>query len=177
MWIEKKEKKDYLDSSTRGLRLVFSDGVNSNLRLECTLFCKWLRAKYFFPIRIVVRMLSYSEFTTYIGNENEMKEAVFRYQLEFDNKAPEEKRLPKIFIATGKYDKQQKRHGVNKTTRHYLNSIAHELTHYFQWIFYEFDNRTDRSIEMEANSWAGYLVQEYFDDKQEKHIKISDDES
>ena len=161
MWIGYDEKKNYLDSSKRGLRLFFSNEINSNLRLECTMFCKWLRKKYFFPIRIAIKMLNFSEFTTYIGKKNELKTAVFHYQLEFDKKVLEEKMLPKIFIATGKYDKQQKKHGAKKTTIYYLELLTHELTHYFQWYFYEFDNRSDRSLEIEANRWAYYLVSEY----------------
>lgn len=40
-------------------------------------------------------------------------------------------------------------------------TIAHELTHYFQWFFYEDMHRTNRSLEIEATRWAKYLLQQY----------------
>lgn len=40
-------------------------------------------------------------------------------------------------------------------------TMLHELTHYYQWYFYEEKNRTDRSLEIEANKWARYILQEW----------------
>ena len=46
----------------------------------------------------------------------------------------------------------------------FLTSLAHELTHYFQWYFKYTDSgeRTERSLEQEATRWAMYLVGEYW---------------
>ena len=67
------------------------------------------------------------------------------------------KMYPKISVA------------VMLTKSHTLNDVlftlAHEMTHYYQWYFQDEDKRTDRSLEMEANKWARYIVQLYFNDK------------
>ena len=44
-----------------------------------------------------------------------------------------------------------------------LHAVAHEITHYFQWYFLEEDKRTDRSLEIEANKWAMYILGIYYD--------------
>ena len=39
----------------------------------------------------------------------------------------------------------------------YFN-IIHELTHYFQWYFYEDKEKSNRSLEINANKWANYII-------------------
>ena len=44
-----------------------------------------------------------------------------------------------------------------------IYTLAHEITHYYQWYFLEEEKRTDRSLEIEANKWAKYIVNSYCD--------------
>lgn len=158
MWIDIEYKKTYKESPLRGLRLSSSKKTNSTLRLECFKFCKWLRKHYWFPIRVRVHLLSYEDFCTF---DTERKTAIFWYPLTWDEKPNEKRNNPVVYIATGKYEKRSKRHGTKDTLCNYFFDIVHELTHYFQWYFYEFDKRTDRSLEIEANRWGYWLVSQY----------------
>ena len=53
----------------------------------------------------------------------------------------------------------------NNTSEDILFSLAHEITHYYQWYFGEEDKRTGRSLEIEANKWSGYIVGLYSNEK------------
>ena len=163
MWIDKEFKTVYMQSPVKGLRLHFQKGVNADLRKECVNFCKWLRKNFWFPIRVNLYIL---ECENFYSNKDSVKTdiAVFYYQKTWDEKERTEKVFPRVCIATGKYGKQLKRHGYKKTIRNYLVFIAHELTHYYQWFFYEFAKRTNRSIEYEATRWAHWLVNEFEDE-------------
>jgi len=158
MWIEKVDKHHYMDSSTRGLRLYFGKDVNGELKSEIINFCKWLRSEYYFPLRILVKIMNWDIIV--LSSEEECV-GVFACQDNWDEKKDSKKKLPKIYVAVGKFDKQLKKHGFVKTLHKHLTNIVHELTHYYQWYFYEFENRTDRSLEIEANKWGLYLAGEY----------------
>lgn len=67
---------------------------------------------------------------------------------------------PFIWIATGKDGRKTRKEYYIEDV---LHLVAHELTHYFQWYFNQFDNRSNRSLEIEANRWANYLVDLYLE--------------
>ena len=50
---------------------------------------------------------------------------------------------------------------ANTDLRYLKFTILHELTHYFQWYFLQDETRTDRSLEIEANRYAYWLLNEY----------------
>lgn len=52
----------------------------------------------------------------------------------------------------------------NNSLQDILFVLAHEITHYYQWYFLEEDVRTNRSLEIEANKWANYILDSYFND-------------
>ena len=158
MWIERAYKNEYSDSKKRGLRLVFRSGTDKQFRLHILSFAKWLRKRYWFPIRVEIRFLHSDEIRL---DDGRSVLAVFNYQKNWDNVPTSDKACPLIYIATGKLRRQLQRHGWEETLYNYMFSIVHELTHYYQWYFYEFDKRSSRSLETEANSWAYALAGEY----------------
>lgn len=164
MWIEKSEKNNYMDSSQWGLRFYSTKKVNLDLKINCLKYCSWLRKKFWFPIRIKLHLLSYESFITY---DDEKKIAIFRYQTTWDKKSKKEKEFPNIYITSGKFERQLKKHDFFDTLFYYFHLIAHELTHYFQWYFYEFEKRTNRSLEREANSWGDYLAYNFIEEIKE----------
>lgn len=157
MWIELKDKKYYLDSSLNGLRLRFYSGVDSDVKKECKDFCRWLRKKYWFPVRVNCNFFNY---TYFLANSQNDKDSVADF---YYSKNDNDKTIPTIWIATGEIKKRKP--GERKTIiQCFQHNIAHELTHYFQWYFLQFDKRTDRSLEIEATKWSDYLLCEYLDE-------------
>lgn len=152
MWIDKEFKKIYSNSSVKGLRLKFSKHIDDKLKEEIIGFIKFLRRKYYFPIRCTIFIKHNNEF---YEEDNSKKTIGYFYYYE-----DHLKKTPFIWIATGRYHyfpsiKKE------KEMKNILFTIAHELTHYFQWYFLEIDFRTDRSLEIEANKWANSLIIEY----------------
>jgi len=120
--------KHYYDISNphhrTGARLRIDKGVHPEVRRACKEFLKWLRAEYFFPIRVPI----YIKSTEYIrANDGELVSATC---LMPDNKLME----PYIRVAAGDFEKLLVQWGQDNALAAILGSIAHELTHYFQWV-------------------------------------------
>lgn len=148
MWIEATQKKHYKGSSTiTGLRVTFDKRIEQYKKTEIKKFAKWLREKYYFPIRCNIHIC----YCSYFEKQNEAdKDSVgdFYYN---------ENRLPTIWIAG--YPKQK-----TKDKKFYIQiqaNIVYFLTFYFQWFFCEFDKRSDRSLKIEATQWQNYIMDEY----------------
>ena len=109
----------------------------------------WLRKEYFFPIRVSIYIKSRETIKAMDG------ERVSATCFIPDNKHIE----PYIRIAAGDYYSILERKGKNNALAAILHSIAHELTHYFQWINdIEF---TEIGIERQAIRYAGFILDEY----------------
>lgn len=154
IWINKEFIDYYSDSSKKGLRLRFYSGVDPFVKEECKKFCNWLRSQFWFPLRCGIKFFPWAYF--YDQTDIRKKHSgYFYYSSDEKNEKP-----PIIWLATGEYNnceaqkKQDKLYNI-------LFTLTHELTHYFQWYFYEFNKRTDRSLDMEANKWGNYLLYEY----------------
>lgn len=158
MWIRLNEKTEYNDSKKNGLRLRFYNGVDIEVRQASKYFCKWLRTFYWFPIRCNVHFFNIPYVKAYDGSKCS---ALFSY-LENDIKTTV-KELPKILVATGYYAKQIKKREKKVVIFNIFDSIVHELTHYYQWYFMQFDekSRIDRSFEREAKKWSNYVLSNY----------------
>jgi len=159
MWIDIEYKKIYNDSKKKGIRLRFYNGVDAEVNQFCKDFCKWLRTLYWFPIRCNIYIFNYTKIKCSDGTKCE---AVFRHYDDDENSNVSE--LPTIWVAAGSYKKEVKRRDKRVVLFNYLASIVHELTHYFQWYFKEFDDgkRTKRSLEYMATRWKNYLLSEYW---------------
>lgn len=158
MWIKIEESAFYTDSLKKGLKSHYLK-IDPDLKKEIQCFVRWLRKNYWFPIEI---SCTFTNDNYLVGENNKKSCAIFIYQTTWDKKDTNDKILPKIKVATGKFKKQLKRHELSDVLFNQLFSIAHEITHYYQWYFYQFESRTDRSLEIEANRWGGYIVENFF---------------
>lgn len=143
MWVKQKEKKEYLDSSKyHGLRIVYASELEEKIVLELKKLIKYLRKRYFFPIRCNLF------FTNHEGYPSERKGytlcGVF-----YNCEDCKRKTYPQIYIAA--------KETINNNGYSIKFTLLHELTHYFQWFWLEDKDRTDCSLEIEANRWAHYI--------------------
>ena len=87
-------------------------------------FAKWLRSQYEFPIRVPVYLFPSEYIITMHGEK--VSASLF---------APwDRKTEPFIRIATGDYPKRRRLRGRDDALAAILNSFAHELVHYRQWV-------------------------------------------
>ncbi len=128
-----------------GLRIRCLKGVDPEVRRACIEFGKWLRQNYNFPIRVVIYLKPDYQIK---NQEGEMVSATF-----FAPYCKEEE--PFIKISTGDYDELVTKWGEDDALAAYLNSIAHEIIHYIQWL-------DDRPLsEREANTKGKQIVRKY----------------
>ena len=159
VWIPIEYKNEYSDFAVNGLRLHFSDAeISERLRRNCISFCKWLRKKYWFPIRCNIR---FEFFSFYKDHKDSKKGAASIFYFPKIDKQNCIRVYPDIRTAVSKFEKEAETHGEEEALYWYYEQIVHELTHYFQWCFFETEKRSKRSLEIEANKWADYLVNMY----------------
>jgi len=134
------------DYPRRGLRLRIEPGVDLEVRKACINFCKWLRRQMEFPIRVVI----------YLKKDYQIKNRTTKEMVTATFFAPYEKDVePYIRIATGDYKDLIKERGKIDALYAMLDSIAHELYHYQQWL-------EDKELEEEeAEEKGSQLVDEY----------------
>ncbi|MDF2536093.1 MAG: tetratricopeptide repeat protein [Bacillales bacterium] len=137
-----------------GLRLVCDSGIDSEVRRACKDFFKWLRTEYYFPIRVPV----YVKHTHKImARDGELVSATFLGPFDRDVE-------PYIRVAVGDYQDILKNRGKDNALASILGSIAHELTHYFQWV--NNINLTEFGYERQATKYAKYILEEYADTRE-----------
>ena len=150
MWIEKEEKKYYLDACKyRGIVLKFAKSLNKETVEQITTFIKYLKKLYFFPIKVNIK---FSDLERY----KDSKDGHIFYAIFFDNEDEKPRRYPEIYIAT--------KIGKHNPIEDVYFSIAHMLTCYYQWFFKQ-EDRSHRSLEIEANRWAEYIYHSYLEYK------------
>ena len=150
LWKSKKYLKTRDAFSPRsGLRLRFDHGVDPEVRRACKEFAKWLRKQYTFPVRIPI----YFKAAEYIrAMDGSLVSATF-----FE---PYEKSMePYIRISTGDYCSSVLSCGTDNALAGILHSMAHELTHYFQWI--NSIQLTEIGAERQAANYANRILLEY----------------
>lgn len=108
----------------KGLRLKFDKYVHPEVKRACKEFCHWLRKVYFSPVRIPIYIKETEQIKALDGD---MVSATFfgPYDLKVE---------PYARVAVGDYYKLLEKRGKDNALAAILGSIAHELTHYFQWI-------------------------------------------
>lgn len=132
-----------------GIRIRFENGVHSEVRRAVKAFLAWLRREYFFPIRVPIYIKA-----TYRIKARDGDMVFGTCFSPFDHRQE-----PFIRIAAGDYEKTIKKIGKDDTLAGILRSIAHELTHYFQWI--NDIQLTEIGMERQASQYAGYILDEY----------------
>jgi hypothetical protein len=120
-------------------------GIDPYVRKSCLKFVKWLRKQIDFPIRVVV----YLKKDYYIKNrKGELVSATFF--------GPYDKTVePYIRVATGDFKDLWKECGKISAKCSILNSIAHEIAHYEQWI------NDEKMLERPAKKRAEELMNKY----------------
>ena len=150
-WIDKKHKNEYTDSAkASGIRYKFYDCGNAfdeAVMNDIKRFIDFLRKNYYFPIRLNILFCNTSAFLHHTDGH--------KYYGAFYG-MDDEKRLiyPRISIAAKVTD--------SDCLQNVIFSLAHEITHYYQWYFLEENQRTGRSLEIEANKWGKYILCLYF---------------
>ena len=132
-----------------GLRFRFEKNVDPSVKSSILEFAKWLRHYYFFPIRVPVYIKASA---TIRALDGDLVSATFFEP--FDRTVE-----PYIRVATGDYEELVQE--VGKEAAHFviLETIAHELTHYFQWI--NNVQLTEIGYERQASRHAHAIVLEY----------------
>lgn len=138
-----------LNNRRTGLRFVFDEDVDCEVRRACKEFGKWLRSKYFFPIRVPVYVKSAVRLRT---RDGDIAVATF---FEPDDREVE----PYIRIASGDYIDLMNESGKDAALLLILLPIAHELTHYFQWV--NNIKLTEIGRERQATTYARKILTEY----------------
>lgn len=133
-----------------GLRLRFDKGTDDEVRRACKEFAVFLRKEYFFPLRVTVYVKNAVRLTAMDG---EKVTGTF-WSIEDDYTVE-----PYIRIAVGDYDDLCRKWGRDNALAATLSTIAHELTHYFQWI--NSLQLTPIGEERQAARYAGYILDEY----------------
>lgn len=137
------------DSRRTGLRFRYDPGVDPEVKNACKCFAKWLRSEYYFPLRVPV----YIKGTKYIKTmDGDRVVGSFFEPFEYTKE-------PYIRIATGDYTELKNSIGWDNALASILVTVAHELTHYFQWI----NNLqlTEIGRERQATRYAHYILAEY----------------
>ena len=80
---------------------------------------------------------------------------------------------PYIKIATGDYNKVLREYdGNNSTTMiRFLQTMAHELSHYYQWLQSDWEEKSNQQIEKQARYYAKAVVYDYIHDSNPNYLK------
>lgn len=150
LWTLTKWKKIYTDSNViSGLRLRCDKDVHPEVKRACKEFCDWLRSEFHFPIRVTIYLKSSKVIKAMDG------ELVYGTFLGPYDKLEQ----PYIRVATGDFLDLQDSWGKDDALASYLFSIAHELSHYYQWI--NDLKLTPIGMERQANKYQESIVYEY----------------
>ncbi len=137
------------ENCRKGVRLKFEKGVDEEVVRACKEFVAWLRKEYEFPIRVPI----YFKNTKYIKSQNgQFVSAIFL--------GPYDKSLePYIRIAVDDYYDMLTERGKDNALASILHSVAHELSHYFQWLK-DLDSGK-LNIERQAKYYADEILLDY----------------
>ena len=120
-WVEFYSNKQVLKN---GLRLHFYGDINKNLKVVFKDFAKWLRKEFEFPVRVNV----YIKSDCFIkAKDGDLVSATFWGPFNRMNE-------PYIKIAAGDYCESVRNNDEFNAVCSTVSSLAHELTHYYQWL-------------------------------------------
>lgn len=152
IWTLKDWKKNinFSDVNHRtGLRLKFDDNIDYEVRRACKEFAVFLRKEYYFPIRVPV----------YFKNKKKLRciDGDLAYGTFFEPTSYDVE--PYVRIAVADYNDLCFKWGKDSALTSILLSLAHELTHYFQWI--NGVELTECGYEQQATRYARLILDEY----------------
>ena len=132
-----------------GIRFRYDKSVDLEVKRAISQFAIWLRSEYYFPLRVVVYVKGTNTVRT---REGESVVGTFFEPFSYDDE-------PYIKISTGDYNELVSDLGKDDALATILASLAHELTHYYQWI--NGIKLTSIGRERQATKYADYIVDEY----------------
>lgn len=139
-----------------GIFLHIDREVPRNLRLAFMRFTNWIRAQYIFPVKVTV----YIKSTAYILSRATGKSVAANIWMPYDLQ-----KTACIKVSVGDFNELVRESDAFGATCSELCSLAHEITHYFQW-----QNGCDmdsaaavRVNEQQARRKARRMVQKYID--------------
>jgi len=145
-----KSNYDLTDINHRtGVRLKCEKNVDIEVKRACKEFLSWLRKKYFFPIRVPVYIKAAKQIKAVDGK---MVSATCFLPFNMHEE-------PYIRISAGDYQEIKEEIGKDNALAAILGSVAHELTHYFQWV--NGLELTQRGEERQALNYVKVILDEY----------------
>ena len=151
IWTITDWEKTLPDNSLRrtGLRFRYDRSTHPEVKRACLQFAIWLRTQYYFPLRVVVYVKGAKTIRTKDGDH--VVGSFFEPFSYLDE--------PYIRIAAGDYNELANHLGKDNALASILLSLAHELTHYYQWI--NNIQLTPVGRERQAARYANYIIDEY----------------
>ena len=131
------------------IQLHCDKNTNEDLKLACRHFIQWVKKEYYFPIPLCINLKKQALLKTRDGGT-----AVGTFFEPTDDSV-----LPHIRIATGDYPDLLDSLGRDDVIATILTVIAHEMTHYFQWI--NALPLTERGRERQSTQYSHFILDEY----------------
>lgn len=131
------------------IRIRSDKGIDVDLKTACRNFVLWAKKEYYFPLPIRIYLKSQETFRAFDGDD--VVGAFFE--------PSDYLSLPYIKVATGDYLKMVDLYGRDDAIATILTVIAHEMTHYFQWV--NGLSLTDRGRERQAIQYSHFILAEY----------------
>jgi len=138
-----------LITSKSHIHLLCDKNTNGDLKVACHHFIQWAKKEYYFPIPLHVKLKNQVLLKTKDGGT-----AVGTF---FEPDAYSA--LPYIKVATGDYPDLLDSLGRDDALATILTVVAHEMTHYFQWI--NALPLTERGRERQATQYSHFILDEY----------------
>lgn len=142
-----------LDNSEGGISLHCAKGMDGRLRSFFLDFVKWLRCRYAFPVRVNMYLKNTKHIRAMDG-EN-VSATIFT---PFDRSE-----TPFIKIAVGDFYELREKKGEFNAICATVSSLAHELTHYYQWLSGK--KMSEVCEERQARYYARRKVYEYLEER------------
>lgn len=149
-WEMEKWRGKHISNETRkGVYMRSDAGVDEDVRGACKRFLQWMRRNYEFPVRVVIYLKKYERIR---ASDGDLCTGIFYEPLD-------EWMKPYAYIATGDYQETLQSRGRDNALAGILFTIAHELTHYQQWLNQL--SMTQRGKEWQATFYANRMLDEY----------------
>ena len=107
------------------LKVAISPVVQKMIKKDIKLYLVWLRKNYNFPLKVKI-FISSDEFVRNMGTGEKVPATIFHPFDKTDTAI--------IKVATGDFNELSKENGKVTAINMILNSISHELQHYYQWV-------------------------------------------
>lgn len=145
---ERLDWTQYLSSRPHrvGIRIRFDREVDPIVKNSISTFIKWTKEVYTFPLRVIVYVKSTERIK---AKDGEMVCGTF---FRPDDYGVE----PYIRVATGDYGLLAKSVGMDNALARILETLAHEMTHYYQYV--NKVNLSYRGEEIQASKTASIVL-------------------